>query len=171
MIGGFEIAVFKSQCIQQLYFAKCEIDNISQLGPFASTLDFFLHVQNLLLSCGIISFLLFYDNERCKNLQISLGINRDEFPLLTDRTTRNTFVHVDSRIDQFFDSEDLTDWNYCDCNIGPISQIQGDKLFFMRHYDSEADILTSVDRSLNPVSLSLRGLFAEIYHLDEIIGI
>lgn len=81
---------------------------------------YFFHIQSVLTACGNL-YNIFYGNgiwnnqrhngiNRPRLLRDTFGINKCHFPLVFDKSVRNTNEHFDERFDEFM-------WNVGDYNI------------------------------------------------------
>ena len=157
------------KAIEFLLFPKD--DTIKDYGGI--TIYSFYHMQNVLFNCGQI-FNLFNDksqNSEISNRAIRLlklyKLDKKRFPIIFDKCARNTWEHIDERIDScrniggdlYVITEDISNF----------SKMCIENSTCLRIFNSVEKTYTSCDRDYNTVTIKLNDLNVELTELLEIV--
>lgn len=182
-MNGFWIANYVSEIINQcdnadvalemLHTSVEEINDVVVKKPDSPPIEVrseirnravtrgFAAVQFLLGSAGMVSKLLFVTKgaspvtrDRARAVRDVLGI--EDVPVLSQREVRNSFEHVDERMDDFLAAGNtyLVDKIWGNFT----SDVNGEPAKIIRHVDPDADAVRVVSKDLEMVQISISEL-------------
>lgn len=102
---------------------------------------------------------------RASRLRKNYDISEKEFPILSNKTFRNTNEHFDERIDMV--NGQLGDWNIITSKTEPDIQKEILTELHLRTVDLASWTYYTCDRQMRKISFSLKGLKSELEQLEK----
>lgn len=169
-----ESVLFINAVIENLRYAIISLDAIFNKSDYSHYDDehtfYFFHIQSILTAQGNIYNVLFNDyfgrreisRERVRKVREDFGIDLTKYPLVGNKTFRNSCAHFDER---YYEFNGVGDMNILRCDTPEAERRQILETPHLRTIDIDRWIYYSYDRHGKQIILDLRELRTEMYEM------